>query len=218
MRMAARFQFTLQHFLLGVALLSALFASIAWAGLLGFVLYCGACGMALLLASAVNRDGHYLVLGIVLTLTSFAVIGPVSTVDVGDGRSMISCPFVIVDAESGSPIQSAAVRIRDVSSHGRPEGQPVFPIPAGEPGASGDTDREGRVSIRFEFPNTSRSNAFMSKVHVYFSPYHWIQVDATGYDRRLVPLETMTGRSYDWHELPLPEMRIELTRSRTNGG
>jgi hypothetical protein len=208
----SRLQFTLSHALIAVTLIGAFFGSIAWAGLLGVVLFGGACGIALLCLALFTRDGRYAVPGGLLALLSAGTLVAGSTVAVGSGHSTLPCTVRVIDA-SGNPVGSACVRIRDVSLHGQPEGVPVHPVPAGEPGVSGVTNAKGTVALAFEFPNTSRWGLFVDETHVYISPYVWVQVEAPGYEREMIRLDTVTGTSYDWYELPLPQTKVQLTRA-----
>ncbi len=208
-----RLQFTLSQALITVALFGAFFGCIAWAGLLGAVFFGGACGVALLCVAFFKRDGRYAIPGSLLTLFSVGMlVVPRTGVAIGSGHSTLPCTVQVVDS-SGNPVGSATVRIRDASLHEHPEGVPLHPIPEGEPGVSGVTDANGSVTLAFRFPATFRSGRFVDEEHVYISPCVWVQVEAPGYERAMIRLDTVTGTTYDWNDLPLPQTKVHLTRA-----
>jgi hypothetical protein len=208
-----RLQFTLSHALIAVTLISAFFGCIAWAGLLGAVFFGGACGVALCCIAFFKRDGRYAIPGILLTLSSVGMlVVPRTGVAIGSGVATLPCTVKVVDS-SGNPVGSADVRIRDVFLHGHPEGVPLHPISEGEPGVSGDTDANGSVTLVFRFPNTSRVGPFVDETHVFILPWVWVQVEAPGYERAMIRLDTVTGTAYDWNDLPLPQTKVQLTRA-----
>ncbi len=210
----SRLQFRLVHALLAVALISALLGCIVRAGLLGAVLYGGACSIALICFGLFKRDGRYIVSGGISILVFFGLFLAGSTVAVGSGRSILPCSVLVVDAFN-NPVVAATFRIRDVLMHdvSTAEGVPVHPIPADEPGVSGVTDASGVVTLAFEFLHSSRSGLFVHEAHVSISPYLWVQVDAPGYERELVRLDSAIGTAYDWDQLPLPQVEVQLTHA-----
>jgi hypothetical protein len=169
-------------------------------------------GLFLVAVCAFNRNGCYAILGV--TLIMIGAVIPAIQVAVGQGRSTLACTIHVVDAERGNPVAAANVRTRDIESHGHPDGVPLNPVPAGEPGVTGVTDASGVVTLGFEFRNSSRTGFLVDECQIYVSPYFWIQVDATDYETTLVRMDSFTGTSYDWNALPLPQMKVQVTPRR----
>jgi len=160
-----RLQFTMPEVIVAVTLMSALFATFSWAGLLGAVLFCGACGIALLGLAFVQHDRRYVNLGCLLASLSAGMLAAGFTLGIESIHATLPCAIQVVDA-SGNPIGSATVRIRNVRNHGTPGGVPVHPIPKGEPGVSGVTDASGSVTLTIEFRTASRMGFFADDDHV----------------------------------------------------
>jgi len=207
-----RWRFSLRQICVGVALANVLFALVAWGGILGGLLFAEAVGIAVVAIGAVKSNRRCLVFGGPLVIVAGGILLSGSSVAVGVGHTRRPCAIEVVDQITGQAVTGAAVRIRDARHHGCPEGVPVQPTPADEPGISGPTDTKGRVTLPFEFQFTEKVGLFINEAHLYVADYFWIQVEADGYQREVVLLNSFTSRSYDYWQ-PLAKMTVRLKRS-----
>lgn len=206
----SRWQFTLRHIACVFLFVGAFLALFLWDRQLGIAMFTAAFGLLVIVACIYKRNGACAILGVFLILIGASI--PAIPVVVADGWSTLPCTIRVIETTSGTPVPDAKVRIRDIELYGRPEGVPVNPVPVGERGVDGVTDRNGMVTIDFEFHNSSHTSVFVDEAHVFVSPFLWIQVEASGYETALVRLDSFTGSSYDWYSLPLPQMEVKIER------
>jgi hypothetical protein len=188
----------LWHAFIALTLIGAFLGCTAWSGLFGAVLFGTGCGLALLLVSFFKRDRRCAILGGVLTFLCVGTLVAGSTVARGSGSFTLPCVVHVLD-ESGNPINSANVRIREAESL-----IPVYPVPAAERGVSGITDANGSVTIPYNFSISSQHGLFVGdETHVLIFRYLWIQVGVTGHQL-----------NFFWQELQAGNLR--LPRGRYN--
>jgi hypothetical protein len=212
---ASQWQFTLWRALVVIASLNVLFGAIAWAGLLGAVLCGVGVGLISLCLGSSRADARYWVFGLLMTLACGVTLLAGGFVTIGDGRSSQPCTILVVERTSRQPVAGAAVSMREVRQYQWPEYVPSQPIPADEYGGRGSTDNSGTAIVTTEFPYSDKRGLFVNDAHIYISPDFWIQVDASGFQRKLVRLESLVGSSYNYFKLPLPRVTIELERSES---
>jgi len=210
----SHFQFTLKHAFVAVALLSALFAGVAQAGPFGAVIFVALFGIVLTCFAALRKNRPYAFIGGMLTVAATITLLFGATVAVGDGRATLPCTVHVVDAD-GHPVPDAKVYLRNVTELRDPPGVPDSPMVSDEWFAQGTTNEFGDATIPFEFPVSSRSGLLMiDETFVLIMQTHWLQVDASGYERVFVPLERGFGRKHDWNKPPLPAVTVELSRAQ----
>ena len=212
---ASQWQFTLWWALGVIASLNVLFGAIAWAGFLGAVLCGVGVGLISLYRGSSRADARYWVFGLLLTLASGFTLFAGGFVAIGDGNSSQSCTILVVERTSRQPVAGAAVSLREVRQYQWPVYVPSQPIAADEYGGRGSTDNSGAAIVTAEFPYSDKTGLFVNEAHIYISPDFWIQVDAAGFQRKLVRLDSLVGSSYNYFKLPLPRVTVELERNES---
>ena len=209
-------RFSLRQAIVAVTIFCVAMAIVSSSGLLGTIFLGAVFGLLLVVIGFYRHKTVYGAAGgVVWFFTALLLLS--SNGAIGMGRRTLTCRVQLVDDRTGSPISGVNVRIRDVSNHGFPEGVPVHPIPVGEPGISQVTDAKGISALPFEFRMTWRSGLFVEWERVHVTPYLWIQVDAPGYERALVRLDSRAGSTGNWkHELPMIKIRLKPDGATTN--
>lgn len=212
----ARFQFTVVHIFVGMAICGVFFALASWAGWMGAFFFMFICGFALLFLGITKRDLRYLGPATLLIAVSVFFMALGSTVALGVGHSTQPLRVRIVDS-TGMPIHGARVRMREVDLMELPEDMPIESpsmINAYDPPVITSSNTSGMASLSYTFSTTSKMGHFVDEWHLYISPALWIQIDAPGYQRRSFRLETILGRGYDGRKLPFPEILVQLEDSK----
>ena len=215
-------QFSLKHLFAIMLALCLLLVTWQTAGLRGVVVFVLVLGLALGALSSINGSKLFFWLGVWLFFSSGALLflDAISPRGSGNGQMAVQSNFTITDATTGEPISDATIWIRDTrstlwmrdtSSTSARELVPAVPIPPAERGVKGATGPNGSVSLVIEFPCSQNFSLLKKTGRLYITPEFWIQVEAPGYERVLVPMEEILGaRIFDMKTLPLPAMHIAL--------
>ncbi len=208
----SKWQFSLRHVFVGVVAANGLFAMIAWDGIFGALLFAVALGISLLLFGACKYDWRFVGGGIALSLVASALLKGGGTVALGVGWTNRSCAIQVCEQTTGDYIPGATVRIQNVWSRGGPDWVPQDSDLVDETGIGAVTDESGIVVIPLRFQFTERHGRFINEARLSIPENCWLQIDAPGYKREIVLLQSFTGNSHDYF-VPLPKIKISLKRS-----
>jgi hypothetical protein len=213
-----RTQFTLAHLMLTVTLVCVFLSLVISRSGIGVGVLGYAVGLGMIVAGwhhsnrVVTGVGVLFVLftGVVLFI-GFALAG------LGSANPTLQITFEVRDAQTGLPIPSARLRLRDLDGYDWKAGPPSSRIPVGEAGAENTTDRDGQATIAYRFIASTRDSYFggvKAQVFVHWGLY--VTIFSEGYTPLTAPLQEYTGAyvesSLDGSELAHVTIYVEPER------
>lgn len=175
--------------------------------------FSGLCGVVLVVAGLITRRELHQGIGTALaTASAFLFVGGTIGPPNNQSAALVSCPIQVTDM-SGKPIRGASVRMREVDLPSLPSNVAIESISSPASYGTvvgGTTDAAGRIWPTYSFRFVSIRGWFSERPFIAIPSSLWIQVDAAGYERKSIRLETITGADYDWFDLPFPEIAIQL--------
>ncbi len=196
------FQFSVAQFLICIACIGFFLCLVTSVGWRAAYLFSGVCGLTLIGFGLIKRRERYQGFGTIVAMASgFMYVGGTIGPPNNQSAVLVSCPIQVKDA-NGKPIRGATVRMQEVASAALPA--------ANNSVISAATDSTGTAWLTYSFRFTSIRGWFSERPYLDIPASLSIQVDAAGYQPTSVRLETITGADYDWFDLPLPEITIQL--------
>lgn len=197
-----RFQFSVAQFFICIACIGFFLSLATSVGWRAAYLFSGVCALTLIGFGLIKRREWYQESGTILAMASgFMYVGGTIAPPNNQSAVLVSCPIQVKNVH-GKPIRGATVRMHEVanSSAAVAYGSVI----------SAATDAAGTAWLTYSFRFTSIRGWFSERPYLDIPASLSIQVDAAGYQPTSVRLETITGADYDWFDLPLPEITVQL--------
>jgi hypothetical protein len=178
-----RMRFHLATLFVFVGCAAVLFRLVAWLAEVGLLIGLFGGAICLLLGGVFVRKRRLTTAGLVVLGLSIISIPLLLTVALGIGYRKITVVIVVVDENSGTPVQGATVKLTD-ADFGPKTIQSV------------QTDTKGRAKLNSEFPISTRSSLISYEVSIHTGG-HSVQINAKGYIQAEWPLDKLIEKP--WH-------------------